>query len=47
MIIEDNENGIRAARASGAFVMEVDLVEDVNYQNIIEHIKMIENEKEN
>ncbi len=46
MIIEDNENGIRAARASGAFVMEVDLVEDVNYQNIIEHIKMIENEKE-
>ena len=44
MIVEDNENGIRAARASGAFVMEVDHVEDVNYQNIMRHINKIENE---
>ncbi len=42
MIIEDNENGIKAAKASGAWVMEVDEVEDVNYQNIEKHIKMFE-----
>lgn len=44
MIIEDNEKGIKAARKSGGFVMEVDVVEDVNYENIIKHIKMFENE---
>jgi HAD superfamily hydrolase (TIGR01509 family) len=44
MIIEDNENGIRAAKGSGAHVMEVDVVEDVNYQNIVKHIKFIEHE---
>ncbi len=42
MIIEDNENGIKAARASGAWVMEVDVVEDVNIHNIQSHIKMFE-----
>lgn len=42
MIIEDNENGIKAARASGAYVMEVEDVEDVNYENIIQHIKKFE-----
>ena len=42
MIIEDNENGIKAAKASGAWVMEVDEVEDVNIQNIEQHIKMFE-----
>jgi len=42
MIVEDNENGIKAARASGAWVMEVDVVEDVNYENIQKHIKMFE-----
>jgi HAD superfamily hydrolase (TIGR01509 family) len=42
MIIEDNENGIKAAKASGAWVMEVDVVEDVNYQNIEKHLKMFE-----
>lgn len=35
LIIEDNENGIRAARASGAFVMEVGGVEDVIYDRIL------------
>lgn len=38
MIVEDNENGIKAARASGAHVMIVDTVEDVNYYNIQYHI---------
>ncbi len=43
MIVEDNEKGIQAARASKAHVMEVDTVEDVNYQNIMNHIKGFEN----
>jgi len=42
MIIEDNENGIKAAKASGAWVMEVDVVEDVNIHNIEQLIKMFE-----
>jgi len=42
MIVEDNENGIKAARASGAHVMEVENVEDVNYANIQQHIKNFE-----
>lgn len=42
MIIEDNENGIKAAKASGAWVMEVDVVEDVNIHNIQQHIKIFE-----
>jgi len=45
MIIEDNEKGIQAARASKAFVMEVDTVDDVNYQNIMNHIRRFENEE--
>ncbi len=31
LIVEDNENGIKAARASGAHVMEVTDVDDVTY----------------
>jgi len=42
MIIEDNENGIKAAKASGAWVMEVDVVKDVNIHNIQQHLKMFE-----
>lgn len=42
MIIEDNENGIKAAKASGAWVMEVDVVEDVNIHNIEKNIKKFE-----
>ncbi|MDD6056106.1 MAG: HAD family phosphatase [Helicobacter sp.] len=38
MIIEDNENGIKAAKASGASVMIVNEVSDVNYENIKKHI---------
>lgn len=34
LIVEDNENGIRAARASGAHVMEVVGVDEVNFGNI-------------
>jgi len=42
LIVEDNDKGIQAARASGAWVMEVDEVEEVNYQNIAAHIARIE-----
>lgn len=42
MIIEDNENGIKAAKASGAWVMEVDSVDDVNIENIKKHLVMFE-----
>lgn len=42
LIIEDNEKGIQAAKASGAWVMEVAEIEDVNYQNIMNHIMRIE-----
>ncbi len=45
MIVEDNEKGIRAAKGSGAHVMEVDVVEDVNYQNIMKHINIFEGEQ--
>ncbi|WP_103641058.1 HAD family hydrolase [Campylobacter concisus] len=42
MIVEDNENGIKAAKASGANVMIVADVSDVNYDNIKKHIKIFE-----
>jgi len=45
MILEDNENGIKAARASGANVMIVNEVEDVNYENIKKHITLFEGAK--
>ena len=45
LILEDNENGIKAALASGAFLMKVDNVTDVTYQNIRENIRKIEEER--
>ena len=42
LVVEDNEKGIQAAKASGAWLMEVDDVEEVNYQNIMSHIMRIE-----
>jgi len=42
VIVEDNENGIKAARASGANVLEVETVYDVNYENIKAFINKIE-----
>lgn len=34
VIIEDNENGLRAANASGAHVLKVETIHDVTYDNI-------------
>lgn len=42
LILEDNENGIRAALASGAHLMRIETVEDVNLQNIQKSIKSVE-----
>lgn len=43
LIIEDNQNGIKAALASGAHLLKVENPDDVTYQNIIKRIKEIEN----
>lgn len=43
MIVEDNENGLKAARASGGFVMKVETTDDVNLPNILKHLKEAEN----
>jgi HAD superfamily hydrolase (TIGR01509 family) len=40
LVVEDNENGIRAARASGAQVLEVDHVDDVTYDKIAAQIAL-------
>lgn len=45
LIVEDNENGIRAARASGAHVLVVANVEDVNLENITSRIQEINAQK--
>ena len=42
LIIEDNENGIKAAKASGAHVLIVKEVDEVNIENIAQKIKKIE-----
>ena len=39
LIVEDNEHGIKAAVASGAHVMKVTGIEEVNYLNIKNKIK--------
>lgn len=41
LIVEDNENGIRAACASGAHVLEVAETTDVNLENILNKIAEI------
>lgn len=41
LIIEDNERGIKAAKASGAHLMVVSAVEEVNLENIQKHINRI------
>jgi len=41
LIVEDNFNGIKAALASGANLLEVEKVEDVNYVNVLKRIEEI------
>lgn len=42
LIVEDNPNGIKAAQASGAHVMEVGSVEDVHLDAVLGRIRQIE-----
>lgn len=44
LVVEDNLNGILAGKASGANVLEVATVFDVNYENIIRKIGACEND---
>lgn len=39
IVVEDNPNGIQAGKASGAAVLEVATVYDVNYENIMRKIR--------
>lgn len=41
LILEDNDNGIKAAVASGAYLLKINEVNDVNYQNIKNRITEI------
>jgi HAD superfamily hydrolase (TIGR01509 family) len=43
LIVEDNDNGVKAALASGAHLLKVENTGDVTYFNIINKIKEIEN----
>jgi beta-phosphoglucomutase len=45
LIIEDNENGIKAARAAGGHLLIVQEVNDTNFTNIIRRIKEIDENK--
>lgn len=42
LIVEDNENGIKAARASGAHVLVVKTVDDVHHTNIMSAVARAE-----
>lgn len=42
IVVEDNPNGIQAGLASGAFVLEVATIYDVNYENIIRKVQEVE-----
>lgn len=43
LVVEDNENGIRAALASGAHLLKVTGVNDVHYQSVTSRIHEIDN----
>jgi HAD superfamily hydrolase (TIGR01509 family) len=45
LIVEDNENGIKAARASGGHLLVVKDVMETNFDNIISKIQEIESNK--
>jgi len=46
LIVEDNENGIKAAKASGAHVLVVREVTDTNINNIMARICQVEKDKQ-
>ena len=42
LVVEDNENGVRAARDAGAHVLVVQTVEEVNFENISKKIEELQ-----
>ncbi len=46
LILEDNNNGVKAALASGAHLLKIHSVNDVNYENIKRRIEEIESEND-
>lgn len=44
LVVEDNPNGVKAGIASGAYVLQVETVYDVNYANIRAKIDEVEND---
>jgi len=42
LVVEDNQNGIRAAKAAGAYVLAVDNADDVTFENIVAAIAQLE-----
>lgn len=42
LVLEDNENGIKSALASGAHLMKINTVDDVTYENIKARIREVE-----
>ena len=47
LVIEDNQNGVKAALGSGAMLLKVDSVSEVNYWNIKERISQLDREDAN
>jgi beta-phosphoglucomutase-like phosphatase (HAD superfamily) len=45
LICEDNENGIKAAIASGGHLLTIKTVEDANYDNIKTRIAEVEGDR--
>jgi HAD superfamily hydrolase (TIGR01509 family) len=45
LILEDNPNGIKAAQESGAHLMIINDIQEVNFVNIVKHIERIEGYK--
>jgi beta-phosphoglucomutase-like phosphatase (HAD superfamily) len=43
LILEDNKNGIKAALDSGAHLLEIQTVNDVNYEAIKHRVMEVEN----
>lgn len=43
LVVEDNPNGVKAGQESGAYVLQVETVYDVNYANVRAKIDEVEN----
>jgi beta-phosphoglucomutase len=46
LVVEDNENGIQSAKASGAFIFKVNKVKDVNRLNFLMLLKTLNNQED-